>query len=158
MLNIFFTLFRHRTESPLPRRYKDNNSAIIDKIASPGILQSLYMLMLSIYMCTPVFAQSHTNIILIVSDDQGFNNLGTHGNEVIHTPNLDRLAEEGGKVTNFYVTGPGCTPSRSCFLTSRYPERNGLYDMIRNDWPPAGTRMILYFLHDTTCYPLHITS
>jgi hypothetical protein len=53
---------------------------------------------------TPVFGQSHTNIILIVSDDQGYNELGAQGNEVIHTPNLDRLAQEGVMATNFYVT------------------------------------------------------
>src|SRR5690625_6093220 len=77
------------------------------------------------------------NIILIVSDDQGYNELSPVGNRDIHTPALDRLAKEGTRLTNFYVTGPGCTPSRSGFLTGRYPQRNGLYDMIRNDWAPS---------------------
>lgn len=89
---------------------------------------------LAIFFCafTSVFAQSHTNIILIVSDDLGYQDLSPFGGEV-HTPALDRLASEGVKGTNFYVTAPGCTPSRASLLTGRYPQRNGMYDMIRND-------------------------
>ena len=49
------------------------------------------------------------------------------------TPNLDRLAAEGVRATSFYVTWPACTPSRGSVLTGRYPQRNGLYDMVRND-------------------------
>lgn len=72
------------------------------------------------------------NIVLIVSDDQGYHDLGVVNDEII-TPNLDRLAREGVRCTNFYVTWPACTPSRASLLTGRYPQRNGLYDMIRND-------------------------
>ena len=46
---------------------------------------------------------------------------------------MDRLAKEGVRCTSFYVTWPACTPSRGSLLTGRYPQRNGLYDMIRND-------------------------
>jgi len=77
------------------------------------------------------------NILLIVSDDQGYNDLGLHGNGII-TPNLDRLAKEGTRLTNFYVTWPACTPSRASLLTGRYPQRNGIYDMIRNEAPDYG--------------------
>ena len=73
------------------------------------------------------------NILLIVSDDQGYGDLGCYGGEEIKTPNLDRLAEEGVRLTNFYVTWPACTPSRGSLLTGRYPQRNGTYDMFRND-------------------------
>lgn len=103
----------------------------------PGKQHLFLLLLLFVCVSTSLIAQTHTNIILIVSDDQGYNELGTHGNDEIHTPNLDRLADEGVMATNFYVTGPGCTPSRSGFLTGRYPQRNGLYDMIRNDWAPG---------------------
>ena len=72
------------------------------------------------------------NIVLIVADDQGYNDLGCLNGE-IQTPNLDRLAKEGVRLTNYYVTWPACTPSRGSILTGRYPQRNGLYDMIRND-------------------------
>lgn len=73
------------------------------------------------------------NIVLIFTDDLGYRDLGCCGNEIIKTPNLDRLAEQGVRFTDFYVTWPACTPSRGSLLTGRYPQRNGLYDMIRND-------------------------
>ena len=77
-------------------------------------------------------AAERPNILLIVSDDQGYNDLGLLGNGII-TPNLDRLAAEGVRLTNFYVAWPACTPSRASLLTGRYPQRNGIYDMIRNE-------------------------
>ncbi len=73
------------------------------------------------------------NIVLIVSDDQGYNDLGCYGGNEIKTPNLDRLAAGGTRLTSFYVTWPACTPSRGSLLTGRYPQRNGTYDMFRND-------------------------
>jgi arylsulfatase A-like enzyme len=73
------------------------------------------------------------NILLIVSDDQGYGDGGCFGGKGILTPSLDRLAREGVRLTSFYVTWPACTPSRGSILTGRYPQRNGLYDMIRNN-------------------------
>lgn len=81
---------------------------------------------------------SPANIVLIVSDDQGYRDLGCFGSKEILTPQLDRLAKEGTKLTQFYVTWPACTPSRGSILTGRYPQRNGIYDMIRNEAPDYG--------------------
>ncbi len=78
------------------------------------------------------------NILLFVSDDQGYNDLGCFGSKEILTPHLDRLAEEGIRLTSFYVTWPACTPSRGSLLSGRYPQRNGTYDMIRNEAPDYG--------------------
>lgn len=80
------------------------------------------------------------NVLLIVSDDQGYPDLGCIGAKPIRTPHLDRLAAEGVRATSFYVTWPACTPSRGSLLTGRYPQRNGLYDMIRNDMVNYGHR------------------
>jgi arylsulfatase A-like enzyme len=74
--------------------------------------------------------------VLILADDLGYQDLGCFGAPVVETPHLDRLASEGVKLTNFMVN-PVCTPSRSAILTGRYPQRNGLFSMIRNnevDW------------------------
>ncbi len=83
------------------------------------------------------------NIVIIVSDDQGWPDLGCMGLKPISTPNLDKLAAEGVRATNFYVTWPACTPSRSSILTGRFPQRNGLYDMVRNDMVNYGHRYTL---------------
>ncbi|MFG0261370.1 MAG: sulfatase-like hydrolase/transferase [Novipirellula sp. JB048] len=88
---------------------------------------------------TPLQSGERPSVLLIVSDDQGYNDLGMLGNGIL-TPNLDRLAREGTRLTNFYVAWPACTPSRASLLTGRYPQRNGLYDMIRNEAPDYGHR------------------
>src|SRR5215470_19246828 len=85
----------------------------------------------------PLWAQNRTtrkpNIILIIADDLGYADLGGYGNTTIHTPHIDRIAAEGMRFTDFTVSWPACTPSRGSILTGRYPQRNGLYDMIRNN-------------------------
>ena len=80
------------------------------------------------------------NVIFIISDDQGYPDLGCIGSKPLITPNLDKLAAEGVRGTSFYVTWPACTPSRGSVLTGRYPQRNGLYDMVRNDMVNFGHR------------------
>lgn len=77
------------------------------------------------------------NILLIVSDDQGYADLGVLNSQIL-TPHLDRLCREGSRLSNFYVAWPACTPSRAALLTGRYPQRNGIYDMIRNEAPDYG--------------------
>ena len=62
------------------------------------------------------------NIVLIMTDDQGFGDVGFHGNTKLNTPNLDRLASESAEFTNFYVQ-PLSTPTRAALLTGRYPDR-----------------------------------
>lgn len=64
------------------------------------------------------------NIVLIVADDLGFGDLGAYGGELIQTPIIDRLAEEGMRMTNFYACASTCTPSRAGLLTGRYPKRS----------------------------------
>jgi arylsulfatase A-like enzyme len=85
-------------------------------------------------------AAAKPNILLIVTDDQGHQDLGCIGTRPVRTPHLDRLAAEGVRATNFYVTWPACTPSRGSLLTGRFPQRNGLYDMVRNDMVNYGHR------------------
>jgi hypothetical protein len=95
---------------------------------------------LSLALVTGLVAgvQGPPNIVLIVSDDHGYGDLGCYGSDEVRTPNLDRLAAEGARLTSFYVTWPACTPSRGSLLTGRYPQRNGTYDMFRNEAPDYG--------------------
>ena len=67
------------------------------------------------------------NVVLIMSDDQGYGDLGCHGNEAIDTPNLDGLAEESVEVTSFFVC-PCCAPTRASLMTGRYNYRTGVVD------------------------------
>jgi len=78
-------------------------------------------------------AERPPNVIILLADDQGYPDLGCIGSRPILTPHLDQLAAQGVRATNFYVTWCACTPSRGSILTGRYPQRNGLYDMVRND-------------------------
>ena len=65
------------------------------------------------------------NILWICTDQQRYDTLGCTGNPFVHTPNLDRLAEEGMLVTRAYSQSPVCAPSRGSFLTGRYPRTSG---------------------------------
>jgi arylsulfatase A-like enzyme len=87
---------------------------------------------------TGLCAETRPNIVLIVADDLGYRDLGCFGSPEAKTPNIDRLAKEGMRLTSFYVAWPACTPSRAALLTGRYPQRNGTYDMIRNDMVDYG--------------------
>ncbi len=66
------------------------------------------------------------NFVVIFTDDQGYQDVGVYGAEGFQTPNLDRMAAEGMKFTDFYVAAPVCSPSRAALLTGCYPPRVGV--------------------------------
>ncbi|MBU2549231.1 MAG: sulfatase-like hydrolase/transferase [Proteobacteria bacterium] len=66
------------------------------------------------------------NIVIVNCDDLGYGDLGCFGNQIIRTPNIDRLAAEGVRFTSFYASNSLCTPSRAGLLTGRYAQRSGL--------------------------------
>ncbi|MDR8390385.1 sulfatase [Aliifodinibius sp. S!AR15-10] len=66
------------------------------------------------------------NIVIIFTDDMGYGDAGVYGHPTIRTPNLDRMAEEGMKFTQFYTAASVCTPSRAGLLTGRLPVRSGM--------------------------------
>jgi len=67
------------------------------------------------------------NVVVIIADDAGYGDVGHHGNPVLRTPHLDRLAAESAELTNFYVC-PVCAPTRAGLLTGRYNYRTGVVD------------------------------
>jgi arylsulfatase A-like enzyme len=90
-----------------------------------ALLQLLWVSLAPCY-CEVLAQDTKPNIIVIFCDDLGWGDLGCFGNPVIRTPNIDRMASEGQKWTQFYVAAPVCTPSRAALMTGRYPIRNGM--------------------------------
>lgn len=92
------------------------------------------LVLLFFYSCnsnnpiTEARSKKHTapNILLILTDDQGYGDLSSFGATDISTPNIDLLAKEGSKYTRFYVPQSQCTPSRAGILTGCYPNRVGV--------------------------------
>lgn len=66
------------------------------------------------------------NYLFILTDDMGWGDMGCFGHPVIQTPNLDRLAAQSCRLTNYYVSTPVCAPSRAGFMTGRDPNRYGM--------------------------------
>jgi arylsulfatase A-like enzyme len=73
------------------------------------------------------FAADPPNVLVVITDDQGFGDLGAHGNPVLKTPKLDAFAKESVWLKNFYVS-PVCSPTRSSLLTGQYNYRTGVVD------------------------------
>ncbi|GIX02120.1 MAG: hypothetical protein KatS3mg112_1057 [Thermogutta sp.] len=82
-----------------------------------------------------VTPSSRPNVIIVLTDDQGFGDLSCHGNPILFTPNIDRLAREGVRLTDFHVS-PVCTPTRGQLMTGLDALRNGARSV------PAATNMI----------------
>ncbi len=95
-----------------------------------------FLILLASFVLLPVFGQDSKkpnerlpNIVFIYADDLGYGDLSSFGAKAIKTPQLDRLAAEGLKLTSFYSVSPVCTPSRAAFLTGRYAARMGIQQM-----------------------------
>ena len=69
------------------------------------------------------------NVVLIITDDQGYGDLSCHGNPVLKTPNLDRLHAQSVRLTNFHVS-PTCSPTRAALMTGRYCNRTGVWHTV----------------------------
>ncbi len=72
-----------------------------------------------------VSAATRPNIIFVITDDQGYGDLGCHGNPVLKTPHLDRFHAESVRFTDFNVS-PTCAPTRAALMTGRHEFRNGV--------------------------------
>jgi arylsulfatase A-like enzyme len=71
-------------------------------------------------------ASDRPNVVLIITDDMGYADLGAYGAKDIRTPNIDRLAREGVRFTDFYANGTTCSPTRAGLISGRYQQRYGV--------------------------------
>jgi N-sulfoglucosamine sulfohydrolase len=74
-------------------------------------------------------ATSRPNIVFIIADDIGWDDLGCYGHPLVHSPNIDRMAQSGIKFENFYLTTSSCSPSRTSIITGRYPHNTGAAEL-----------------------------
>ncbi len=84
--------------------------------------------------CSPAPVKK-PNVIIILTDDMGYGDISCYNQNQVKTPNIDQLAKEGVRFTDFYVPTPYCAPSRATLLTGRFPLRHG---MVQNPAPDAG--------------------
>ena len=87
-----------------------------------------FLLSLFISCNSNIDSQAQPNIILILTDDQGWGDLSLNGNKDLHTPNIDKIAHNGVRFDRFFVS-PVCSPTRAEILTGRHHTRTGVYDV-----------------------------
>ncbi|MGH0142776.1 UNVERIFIED_CONTAM: hypothetical protein FKN15_041498 [Acipenser sinensis] len=93
-------------------------------------IRSVLLLLCSIeYLRASDHTDARPNFIVMMVDDLGIGDIGCYGNSTVRTPNIDRLAQEGVKLTQHIAAGPVCTPSRAAFMTGRYPIRSGKWHL-----------------------------
>ena len=84
------------------------------------------IILLAIFSCEK--NNNSPNIVFILTDDLGYGDLSSYGSEKVETTNIDKLAEDGVKLTSYYAAQPVCSASRAAILTGAYPNRLGIYN------------------------------
>jgi len=88
-------------------------------------------------------AGTQPNFVIFMADDLGYGDVGCFGNKVNRTPNIDILAAEGMKLTDFHANAPVCSPTRAALLTGRYQQRMGIASALGEGkqvpWPKVVT-------------------
>ena len=117
--------------------------------------KSATVVLLNTAMTVGLFAANKPNIIIIMTDDMGFSDIGCYGSE-INTPNLDKMASQGVRFTQFYNAGR-CCPTRASLLTGLYPHQTGVGAMMAELGPenPAYRGRLM---KDCVTFPGHLIS
>lgn len=89
----------------------------------------------------PDESSARPNVVLVMADDLGWGDVGFHGHERAHTPNLDRLAEDGMRFERFYAAAPVCSPTRASVLSGRHPYRYGILHANVGHLPESETNL-----------------
>lgn len=97
------------------------------------------LLLFALPLAASPLSGSRPNIILVMTDDQGYAQLGAHGHPWLKTPNLDRLHGQSARFTTFMVA-PTCSPTRAAIMSGRHPEKNGItHTILERDRMAPGT-------------------
>lgn len=100
-------------------------------------MRLLMLLLLLAVTSIPASAAERPNVVVILADDLGYGDLACYGHPKFKTPNLDRMAAEGARLTQFNTPAPFCAPTRASLMTGRYPFRSG---MTQNPAPDGGPK------------------
>jgi arylsulfatase A-like enzyme len=87
------------------------------------------MLALAVVSCSAIVQAAQPNVVLVMTDDQGYGDLSFHGNPILKTPHIDKLASESVRLTDYHVA-PTCSPTRSALLTGHWTNRTGVWHTI----------------------------
>ncbi|MEX2592460.1 MAG: sulfatase-like hydrolase/transferase, partial [Anditalea sp.] len=122
---------------------------MLSQLKNMQSLMALSYLLLIVSFCT--YAQEKRaqkpNILLILTDDQGYHDVSYYGTEDIQTPNIDQIAAEGMRFDNFYANSPVCSPTRAALLSGIYQDQVGVPGVIRiheeNNWGYLDPKAVL---------------
>ncbi len=124
-----------------PRRFAASSTPTRFTLPTPQARIMKKLLALFLLFSPGVFTKERPNIIFILADDLGWGDLACYGHPQVQTPNLDRLAHQGTRWTQFYVASPVCSPSRAAFLTGESPSREGIHGHFGSIKENAARRM-----------------
>lgn len=130
-------------------------------LQSPGRMKILLLLLVcKALISVPLRAENpvRPNVVLVLIDDMGWGDFSCFGNPEAKTPNIDRLAGEGIRFSQFYVNAPICSPSRCALVTGQYPQRWRITSYLSNradnrargmaDWLDPQAPLLVRMLHD----------
>ena len=92
-------------------------------------LMSVFLVAAAALAASSATAADHPNVVIVITDDQGYGDLSCHGNPTLKTPNIDKLHGESVRLTDYHVA-PTCSPTRCAFLTGHWTNRTGVWHTI----------------------------
>jgi arylsulfatase/arylsulfatase A len=112
----------------------DHQDIAVNTVSNHNVGHIICLLFVLLVIINPynLLAQDRPNIIIMMTDDQGYGDIGFHGNPYLKTPHIESIAEQGIEMTHFF-TYPNCSPTRAALLTGRYPYRTGVVGVTQVD-------------------------
>lgn len=105
----------------------------MEKIKYPLLVCAVFLIFISCDTSNSEEGASQPNIVLILTDDQGYHDVSYYGTEDIQTPNIDRIVSSGMRLDNFYANSPVCSPTRAALMSGQYQDYVGVPGLIRTN-------------------------